>query len=76
MTRKLSDDQINTLADNLLGTCSSIDDHLPNGLTFDDLDVEDCELLDDKVVQCADCGWWCEMSEINEDGQCGDCEGE
>ena len=71
--RALTDDQIHELAGDLMGTCGDIDEHLPEGITFDDLTLEDCSLLDDEVMKCDECGWWVESGLINDEGKCDEC---
>ncbi|RUQ67298.1 hypothetical protein ELZ19_06895 [Brucella abortus] len=62
------------LAQQLLGTCRTVseidetaDDELMHreGLA---------EALDERVLCCHTCGWWCESHEIDDDGNCEDCQ--
>lgn len=73
MKRKLSDQQISSIADGLLGTCGIIDDFLPDGVSFDDLLEDDCLEIDGKVMCCETCGWWAESELIDDDGNCDEC---
>lgn len=64
----------------LQGTCTTIDDHLPEGMDWNDLTSEDHEAIDNEIFLCAECGWWCELCEQAEDTddepKCTDCAGE
>ena len=64
------------VAENLRGTCQPLDDALQNefgeGVTLEDVPTELLQLLDEQVLECAACGWWCEACEI-EDDVCDDC---
>ena len=71
------------LADNLQGTCKSIDDGLRDiDREDDELTIDEHRELDGLVFECAECGWWCEAGEANEnpDGSgedlCDDCKGD
>lgn len=39
-----------------------------------DFAIELLALLDDQVMMCEDCNWWCETGELNDDQVCIDCE--
>lgn len=68
------------VAENLRGTCQSLDDALQAEFGEDtdisDIAIELLQELDDIVMLCEACGWWCEVSEMSEqDVQiCVDCE--
>lgn len=69
---------INELIEALRGTCSNIEDHLPEGMHWHDLTTQDHNSIDAEIFLCDTCGWWCEALECNtdpEDGQyiCDDC---
>jgi hypothetical protein len=32
------------------------------------------QALDDQVMLCEACGWWCEAHEVDDDGHCEDCQ--
>jgi len=60
----------------LLGTCQSVfhaleedEQHLIN-------DKEFCEALDEVAMNCNTCGWWVGPEEIDEEGDCEQCQGE
>lgn len=62
----------------LLGTCSTeagacealdIDEGLFNDAVF-------CAKLDEKVLCCETCGWWHEPCDIEDNGNCGECNDE
>ena len=62
------------VADELVGTASSgqaIADRYGVSILEVEAAAEECE-----VKMCANCGWWCETSELNEDDNCEDCRGE
>jgi hypothetical protein len=70
------DFDVQKLIEDLQGTCSSIDDHLPEGMNWENLTDEDHEAIDNEIFLCAECGWWCEACESNDkDGEivCDDC---
>lgn len=54
------------LADELLGTCDGLPEHV-----LDDGDL--ASALDELVLCCECCGWWCESHEIDDRGNCEDC---
>lgn len=66
------------VASRLLGSCASLDDALTGEFGEDvevtDFDIELLRLLDANVLECADCGWWCEPFEMNEEQQCESCQ--
>ena len=70
------DFDVQELINSLQGTCSSIDDHLPEGMNWEDLTNEDHEAIDNEIFLCAECGWWCEISEqveSDDEQYCRDC---
>jgi hypothetical protein len=58
--------------DSALGTCQSIQDVM-NTIDLEDEDLVDWGMVDDQIFLCDDCSWWCEMSDMAEDGVCNDC---
>lgn len=67
-----ADFDVNKLIEALQGTCTIIDDHLPDEMEWSDLTSEDHAEIDDQIFLCDQCGWWCEISEQN--GEiCEDC---
>jgi hypothetical protein len=76
MNAGLTDQQLDELANDLLGTADSIDTALERiGLDpadFDMIDVEDA-LIDWGTERCIYCGWWMESCALNEDGVCEEC---
>lgn len=67
------------LVADLTGTCKTIAEFLPEGMTEDDLTPDDHEHIDQEIFECTQCGWWCEVSESNDkDGEnvCNDCNDE
>lgn len=73
------DFDVSKLIEDLQGTCSSIEDHLPEGMQWEDLTSGDHLNIDYEIFLCADCGWWCEVVEMREDTSgenvCEDCSG-
>ena len=69
------------VAEDLQGTCQRLEDALTRQFgddSGDDVDVADFDIellrvLDDQVMACEGCGWWCETHELNEDQVCSDC---
>lgn len=55
------------LADDLLGTCAALPDHVMD-------DPELCKYLDDLVMLCTGCEWWVEIHDLDGSGRCGDCQ--
>lgn len=66
---------IHELISSLQGTCSTIDDHLPDDMELEDLTEQDYADIDNEIFLCETCGWWCEIGEVSEheDGVCTDC---
>lgn len=66
------------IADAIQGTSRNIDDlveeHFGEGVGMIDLDIQLLELLDDQVMECQACNWWCETGELNDDQVCSDCD--
>lgn len=76
------DFDVSKLIEGLQGTCSTIEDHLPEGMQWEDLTSGDHLNIDNEIFLCADCGWWCEVVEMvemreNTSGEnvCEDCSG-
>lgn len=67
---------LSQLVNDLLGTCKTPDEFLPEGMTWEDLTADDHAKIDSEIFECASCGWWCENDELNEVGSeqyCNDC---
>lgn len=62
------------LANNLLGTCMSLQEAMENQELIDS-DI-DFDVLDEEVRVCDWCGWWHESCEIDENGSCPSCRNE
>lgn len=59
------------IADELLGTASNLSDVLTRH------ELEDQELLDEvdtHVRECVTCGWWVEADEVDDAGDCDECQ--
>lgn len=66
------------VAEYLRGTCKSLEDGLQTEFGEDadamDFDIELLRELDDAVMNCESCNWWVETGEIDDDGNCTDCQ--
>lgn len=60
-------ERANPVAERLLGTTGNLTDE-----EWDDQQM--LEELDDMVMLCDTCGWWCETWELDDDQNCGDCQ--
>lgn len=66
-------DQLHAVAEELQGTCNTLDDALEgHSLTEDDMSKENHADLAEITQLCETCGWWCEPCEM-EEGECEDC---
>lgn len=73
VSRELTKAQVTDLAEFLLGTCGSLEYALEAlGLT-EDPTVADHMAIDGEVLECDECNWWVEASEVDEDGRCEQC---
>lgn len=54
---------VHVLIYDLLGTSSTIENNLPDGMVLEDLTTEDHATIDDEIYLCAECGWWSEVGE-------------
>lgn len=68
------DFNVQELIEDLVGTCKTIGDFLPEGMDENDLTEEDHEAIDERIFNCDTCGWWCERDEEdpNNEGNCND----
>lgn len=64
---------VHELIQSLQGTCTTTDEHLPDGMSWDDLTKEDHKTIDNEIFLCEECGWWCENDEYHEGELCNDC---
>ena len=72
---KISTEMMKEIAEELLGTCGTLDEKLAErGFTQDDLPETLLQDLDMEVMLCETCNWWCEASEMTDYGVCGECE--
>jgi hypothetical protein len=79
---------ITLIIEALRGTADSIDTVACRVYELEEFDfTADCtaaelSILDNEIFECAECGWWCEMSEVSthnsgDDGDyCKDCQPE
>lgn len=71
-------EKMRRVAEIIEGTCKSLDDVVQEvfddeTIQFTDLDTELLRELDDITQECAECGWWCETSDLNDEHVCSDC---
>ena len=76
-------ERIRRVAELIQGTCKSLDDVVrevfgDEDVTFTDLDLALLQELDEMVLQCPGCDWWCEASEMapdedTDEDRCSDC---
>lgn len=65
-----SSERIDEVAHELLGTCKSLE----SVITEEEfLNSKFLQALDEEVLECETCGWWCESGEMDEEGNCNDC---
>lgn len=71
------DFDVHELIESLQGTCTTIEEHLPEGMEWEDLTDEDHTQIDLEIFRCEECGWWHEISDMAEDENdehfCKDC---
>ncbi len=62
------------IAEELQGTCGSLDDNLEKrGVDIDLVPAELLDVIDEEVILCETCGWWYESHEVDDDGNCNEC---
>lgn len=68
------DFNVEELIESLVGTCTTIEEHLPDGMEWSDLNSDDHQAIDLRIFLCDTCGWWCERDEEdpNNEGNCND----
>lgn len=79
-TRQLTDAQLSSIAEQLIGQCEKDIDHIcaEDGLPlFDDWSVLDAAALDELAFRCSKCEWWVsgdDHAEVEEyDFVCSEC---
>jgi hypothetical protein len=69
--------KIREVAEDLRGTCTSLDDALQavfgEEVSVIDFDIALLRELDDITMECQGCNWWCETHELDENQFCDDC---
>lgn len=62
-------EQLDKIIDGLRGQCVHDMEHFAEheGLSIDDLTIQDCQYIDDHVFYCTMCGWWCDIDELADD---------
>ena len=75
----INPEQLEELISDLLGTCRSIPECLPTGITEDDLTEADHNEIDQRIFRCDICQWWFELSDEGQTSEaevriCEDCE--
>lgn len=67
-------EQVKVIAEELRGTCGTLDDKLEqHGIDFNCVPADMLDALDEEVMCCDWCGWWVESSEIDDDCTCKEC---
>jgi hypothetical protein len=67
-------DRWNQLIYDLQGTCNELNSFLERHNAEDLIDhIPFLEYLDNHIFLCDSCGWWCELSEMSDEGVCSDC---
>lgn len=69
------------VAEALQGTCLRLEDALTHQFGDDsgdevdvaEFDIELLRVLDDQVMECEGCQWWCETGDLNGEQMCSDC---
>lgn len=65
------------VAEDLRGTCKSLDDALQAMFGEDvsavDIDIKLLRELDEITMECEGCSWWFEADELDDNQQCIDC---
>jgi hypothetical protein len=65
------------VAEDLSGTCKSLDDvlqtHFGEDVEVTDFDILLLQELDDQVMECQGCNWWHETHELDDNQLCDDC---
>lgn len=69
MIREPRVELVNEIIAELRGSCRAI----YNVHEDDDLTLEEYRMTDNEIFECAVCGWWCEISEMEDEGVCSDC---
>lgn len=60
---------IDTLIEAVVGTSDTIDQHLSDGMEWEDLTDQDHQKIDESIFLCDQCGWWYEIGdEAEHDG--------
>jgi hypothetical protein len=67
-------DRWNNLIHDLQGTCNGLHSFLEQHNAEDLIDyMPFLEYLDQNIFLCDDCDWWCELSEMSDEGVCSQC---
>jgi hypothetical protein len=69
----VTEQDIDDLADTLIGTCLTLDEALGmRGLSCDHTSLE-AKLELHNCAKCKTCDWWFEATDLNDDGECVEC---
>ena len=71
---KISDEVIIEIAEQLIGQCTCTIESLLEDRHehWDDVTLEQFQLIDSIVLECENCGWYCCAEEVD-NGICADC---
>lgn len=67
---------VQVIIDYLQGTGNDLDSSIAEfypDMTSLDLTEDDHSEIDNQIFLCYTCGWWCEVQDQNDDGNCVDC---
>lgn len=72
----LTQKELNDICEAIEGTCRDLETVVEEltSRDFDDLTVSELQEIDNCVVCCETCGWWVDAGEVDEDGNCEDCQ--
>ena len=72
----LTPKELNDICGELEGTCKNLEDVVlaVTGRDMDDLTVGECREIDNCILCCDTCGWWVDAGEVDENGNCEDCQ--
>jgi hypothetical protein len=60
---------LDEIIESLVGTCNDLDQTMVNhNIDPDAMDMGDSVYMDDHIFLCEECGWWFDLSELNDSG--------
>lgn len=72
----LTNEQLQGVVDYLEGTCNTLEYYLEDKYGVELHELSDAELnyIDDRTMCCESCGWWVPTFEMDDEGNCEDCQ--